>query len=354
MGPKPSQLACLRRMGPKIRPGAKAKPTRKPASKAPSAIRGLAGFRKASAEFGGAVDKGVARQDAALASRAVVLPGLDARLVCVEPASGSDRYYLLQGLEDPRVPAGRPRRCYAFQRWGRTGTGGVCRLQGPMEQAQVEAHLFRVFKAKTGAAWGSPVLAGRATPGKYWPVTAAAADPGARWQFYSEPGGSSSKGSWLSCDPAAASQIEELYAEHKASAAGPNPVATRFVAAGDFDYQIDFDTLTQRNVATNGSRKIRRVLATSEAAAPRACRGAAPRDPPTETLPIRDDGSSASGSRGSSLKGPSSLDEMLSLVRSGEVQRLPAAALREWLRKHNISATGHKGDLMDRVHSLVW
>ncbi|CAK0890861.1 unnamed protein product [Prorocentrum cordatum] len=222
-----------------------------------------------------------------------------------------------------------------------------------MEQAQVEAHLFRVFQAKTGAAWGSPELAGRATPGKYWPVAAAAADPGARWEFFSEPDDKRSRGGWLPCDAAAAGQLEELYAEHRASRAGPNPVATRFVAAGDFDYQVDFDTLTQRNVSTNGARQIRRVLDTSEAT-PRFCRGAAPRGPPTETLPTRGDGSAACDRQGSSRKGPSSLGDMVALVRAGEVQRLPAAALREWLRKHNISATGHKGDLMDRVRSLVW
>lgn len=276
------------------------------------------------------------------------------------------------------VPAGKSKRCYVFQRWGRTGTGGVCRLQGPMEQAEVESHLYRVFKSKTGATWGSLSPGEKAMPGKYWPVLSSDADSGARWQFNTESFGAGSGsgtrscaargagGNWCSYDAEANHQMEELYAEHKANGKSSNPMATRLVTSGTFAYQVDFEALVQRNTASKTERRIRRVVTagTSETI-PGIPQSAAPAHR-SNSAELTSTQQSAAGSmtrqgsastvntRRESLEAPSSYGDMLSIVRSGSIELLSTPALRDWLRKRNISASGKKYDLVDRVRAVVW
>lgn len=242
---------------------------KKDETNAPSAIKGLRGFRSLSGTFSWNVDKGVSQQDAAFASRAKMLPGLNARLIRINPAENSDSYYVLQGLEDPRVPAKSAKRCYAYQRWGRTGTGGVCRLQGPMQQSKVEAHLFKVFKAKTGSPWGSLKPGEKALSGKYWLANPSTdcLDPCAVWQYYVGDGVDGKHKGWHPYDAEGVAQVEALYAEHQANRGSTNPTSKRFVDSGKFTYCIDFDTLSQSNIATGKTRSIRRVHSTSKSQA---------------------------------------------------------------------------------------
>jgi len=260
--PMPRSAVPLK-MAPKLRLKAFAKRvTAKKDGKAPSTIKGLRGFRSLSGTFSDRVDRGVSQQNAALASRATVLPGLNARLVSINPAENSDKYYVLQGLEDPRIPAKRSKRFYAYQRWGRTGTGGTCRLQGPMEQSKLEAHLFKVFKSKTGASWGSLKPGEKAKPGKYWLANPSidCIDEFAVWQYRVDDGVDQKRSGWYPYDAEGVAQVEELHAEHEANKSSTNSTSRRFVDSGSFTYCIDFDALTQSNVATGTTRPIRRVL----------------------------------------------------------------------------------------------
>jgi len=354
----------------------------------PSAIKGLAGFRKASATFTGDVDKGVSQQNAALASRATVLAGLDARLVCIDPAMNSDKYYVLQGLEDTKIAEGKPKRCYAYQRWGRTGTGGVCRLQGPMEQKKVEAHLLKVFKAKTGAAWGSLKPGEKARPGKYWLAIPSEADPRAIWEYYVDDGVDDKCNGWYPYDSDAVEQVEELYAEHSANKSGKNPTDKRFVASGKFTYCLDLDKLSQRNISTGKSRKIRRAMSTSTT---RANTLARPASSPIEaspglfradtaaTLPVswNDAELNARTARAAALRlstsssvssipglpgkrvrrqspaAPTSIEGMRRLADRGEVDQLSQPELKSWLSSRRIATSGRKSDLVERVYSIL-
>eukprot|EP00928_Gymnodinium_smaydae_P018070 TRINITY_DN16878_c1_g6_i1.p1 TRINITY_DN16878_c1_g6~~TRINITY_DN16878_c1_g6_i1.p1 ORF type:complete len:664 (+),score=145.51 TRINITY_DN16878_c1_g6_i1:60-1994(+) len=50
---------------------------------------------------------------------------------------------------------------------------------------------------------------------------------------------------------------------------------------------------------------------------------------------------------------PSTVEEMRALVHSGEVERLTAPVLRDWLKAQGIAASGKKGDLVERVRAVV-
>jgi hypothetical protein len=352
-------------------------------AEAPSAIRGLAGFRKASATFAGDVDKGVSQQNAALASRANVLAGLDARLVCINPAENTDKYYVLQGLEDTKIPESKAKRCYAYQRWGRTGTGGMCRLQGPMEHKKVQAHLFKVLKAKTGAAWGSLEPGEKAIPGKYWLAVPSEADPRALWQYYVDDGVDDKAKGWYPYDGDAVQQVEELYAEHKANKGGKNRTDQRFVASGKFTYCLDLDKLSQRNISTGKKRKIRRTLSSTTTRTSTPARLASSpceaspgffRADTADTLPVSwsdaqmnarrshanphdlastSSASSIPGLPGKRARHPVACERaMRKLADRGEVERLDVPALKSWLSSRSVTTSGRKPDLVDRVYSL--
>lgn len=379
-------------MAPKLWKGAKKrKLIAKNVKKEPMvAIKGLAGFRKASAVFSGMVDKGVAQQNAALASRAVVIGGLDARLININPSKKTDMYYVLQGLEDPKVSVGKPN-CYAYQRWGRLGTGGVCRLEGPLEQSKVEARLFRVFKAKTGADWGSPKLLGKARPGKYWLVAPSEPDPRATWQYYVGDAVDRKHNGWYDYDNDAVLQVEELYAEHLANKKSKNHTSTRYVKSGRFTYCIDFDSLYQRNMTTLVERKIRRresgslqrAMKSSSGVAPKAAMGFARADSgaglvhsdTSATIPAifsesewnqralalrqgsKRDSTLANDARKNQSRtvaqAPSSRVEKRKSISHEQLDDLSVPALRDWLRGANVSASGSKSDLVHRVRTLM-
>jgi len=372
----------------------------------PSSIKGLAGFRKASRTFSGTVDKGVAQQNAALASRAVVADGLDARLICIIAATNTDKYYVLQCLEDTKVPASKARRFYAYQRWGRTGTGGVCRLQGPMEQEKAQSHLFKVFKAKTGAAWGDLKAGEKAKAGMYWLSAASEADPRARWEYRVADSIDGKSNGWFPYDVRASEQVEELYAEHIANKKGSNSTSKRFVPSGKFTYCLHMDELRQKNTTTGKERQIRRTLGSKVAlrrlgSSPveETSRSASAKQASKTSIsattssifdglfradtaatiaaPLSLDGPSAkpssfhvkrSLSSCSSLPGlpgkrqrlakgatviPVSNADMHKVAERGGVGELPQSALKSWLGARSISTTGKKPDLVDRVYSLL-
>jgi len=385
-------------MAPKLRLSlAKRVLKKKPGAAASSAIKGLAGFRKGSTVFGGSVDRGVYSQNPALASRADVLDGMDARLVAIDPFTMTDRYYILQGLADPKVPISKTKRFYAYQRWGRTGTGGVCRLQGPMEEHKVLAHLMKVFKSKTGAPWGSLKPGETAKPRKYWLAFRSEVDPTAVWQYLVDDGVDKKENGWYAYDDDASKQVEELYAEHIANKHGNNPTEKRYVPSGSFTYCINLKALSQQNSTTMKERRIRRVSST---ASTKTSKG-------QESLPLNTESSSSSVEgfvraethsklncidtaetiaapwndavrnaqavglptlkRSSStfsefpglphkrrcLTTRLSMKDVESSVARGDVKNVSVPMLRAWFRSIGVVATGNKEELLRRASTLA-
>jgi len=193
------------------------------------------------------------RHDVDLASRAKLIRGLDARLVMIDPDSNTDKYYVLQGLHDDDG-------CYSYQRWGRTGTDGQAKIQGPMERGEVEKILHKVFKEKTGKEWGSINPGDRALPGKYWLQRDFNPSEKAKWQYYVNDNIDGKRNDWYDYDANASEEVEELFAQHKANSCEKR-TATRVVSSGNlgFSYLVDLEAMTQTNTKTRKSRQIRRV-----------------------------------------------------------------------------------------------
>lgn len=171
----------------------------------------------------------------------------------IDPDTNTDKYYVLQGLEDDDG-------CYSYQRWGRTGTDGDAKIQGPMEKEEVEKILAKVFKDKSGKDWGSITPGDRGLPGKYWLQREFNASETAKWQYYVHDNIDGKRNDWYDYSANASEEVEELFAQHKANAC-ESRTATRVVASGTlgFSYLVDLEAMTQTNTSSRKARKIRRA-----------------------------------------------------------------------------------------------
>jgi len=203
-------------------------------------------------------DRDLAGYDAELASRARVIPGLDARLACIDAGAGTDSYHVLQGLKDPEAEREVSKCCYLYQRFGSTGTRGAIEVDGPMEQPKVARLFAEVFRAKTGSEWGSVQPGDRAKPGMYWLQQEATPDLKAQWQYYVSDGVDGKRTGWYPYEASASDEVEELYSQHVANAR-ESRTATRVVSSGYFTYQVDLDKMKQTNQRTKKVRSIRRA-----------------------------------------------------------------------------------------------
>jgi len=162
-------------------------------------------------------------------------------------------------------------------RWGRTGTRGQAKVEGPLATAEEAATLLAAkFKEKT-ANEVEGVAAGTFTaqPGKYSLVTgdAAASRDNARrtvqertqnasggrlWQYYVDDGVDGKAVGWYDYFQDAADIVEGVYSEWQRNPGGGLDV--RCVQSGFFCYRVDFNTMQQTNVThpNRTQRKIRR------------------------------------------------------------------------------------------------
>lgn len=210
----------------------------------------------------GVIDRGLAGENGELAARAVLMRGLDARLVMIDAANDVDKFHVLQGLEDPELPDG-PERYYCFQRWGDTGGRGQARLEGPMLAPKVEATIRRTFEEKTGHAWRSVEPGHAAKDGMYWLQAAAKPNAAARWEYYVDDGVDGKRPGWYSYEGEALEEMEELYAQHVANECAER-TATRTIKSGYFSYSVDVSAMSQTNTKTRTQRVIRRVFGRAE------------------------------------------------------------------------------------------
>eukprot|EP01062_Namystynia_karyoxenos_P026213 TRINITY_DN20439_c0_g1_i1.p1 TRINITY_DN20439_c0_g1~~TRINITY_DN20439_c0_g1_i1.p1 ORF type:complete len:379 (+),score=107.60 TRINITY_DN20439_c0_g1_i1:94-1137(+) len=242
------------------------------AKKAKAAVKGVAEGLKGSAPAAlkgtsGTVDSGLAKTNPALAENAVILSGgkhpslplnYDAKLVLVEPSINSDKYYVLQCFCD----GGDTSQSYVFSRWGRTGTAGSCKLDGPMDEGAAVGHFLKTFMSKHGRAW-SARKTGEPLPGKYELI--AHDDAKARkakrgtWEYWVDDGVDGKKPGWYPYSADGSSNVEDLY--HAYHVQGNSRLHTRWVVSGMYTYKVDLKAGTQQNtmVPPFKTRKIRRV-----------------------------------------------------------------------------------------------
>lgn len=177
------------------------------------------------------------------------------KLVLVDPAANSDKYFVAQVV---RAATGH----FLITRWGRTGTDGQAQLSEPCSLAAAQAALATKFKEKTGNALEARAAGAFAPkPGKYallvnsvTPVSGRG--PGGRmlWQYYVDDGVDGKPTGWYDYFESAALLVEGVHAEWST-----NPsLNVRCVQSGHFAYRVDFNRMTQTNV-THAARKQRLI-----------------------------------------------------------------------------------------------
>lgn len=156
---------------------------------------------------------------------------------------------------------------YIFcSRWGRTGTKGVAKVDGPFESAEEASSLLAAkFLEKSGNDV-STVEAGsfEHKEGKYDLVkgddgmrrSIAGANGGCLWQYHVDDGVDGKRKGWYDYFKEAAEIVEGAHAEFVA-----NPERNfnvRSVQSGTFCYQVDFSEMKQTNV-THPNRTQRQI-----------------------------------------------------------------------------------------------
>ncbi|CAM9601764.1 unnamed protein product [Ascophyllum nodosum] len=194
-------------------------------------------------------------------------------LTLIDVSQNTDKYFILQVICEPPQPAAkRPKgskagkhptddaaeKFYFFTRWGRTGTSGSCKLEGPFDKLGQASTLFSAkFKEKTGNDWDADDQEDRylVNSGKYTCLRPNAAQISATpWQYWVDDGVDGKVDGWYDYDDSAAAVVEQLHAEFQT-----NPgLSQRVVASGAWIYHVDLSIMTQTNVSLPG-RKTRHI-----------------------------------------------------------------------------------------------
>jgi len=190
-----------------------------------------------------------------------VIADLNFRCVRVDAARGKDDFHVIQGLRDTSEGVEEPK-CYAWQRWGATGSRGGHSVEGPLEEAEVRERLAEVFHEKTGAALGEinpgdPAVA----DGMYWLVPPIAPSREVQWQYYVSDGVDGKAPGWYPYQKDASMEMEEIFATHRAAENDPR-TAVRVISSGYFSYTVDLTNMNQTNTKTKKQRDIRRAEGT--------------------------------------------------------------------------------------------
>jgi len=211
------------------------------------------------------MDRGVAEEDAGLAGRGSIVKGFNARLALIDPSSRTDKYHIIQGLQDPEEEGDK--KFYCFQRWGQTGARGQNKVEGPMDKTKLESIFAKVFLDKTGKEWGSMAPGDRAKPGKYWVQQWCKPNEKAKWEYWVDDGVDSKRPGWYPYVADAGEEVEAIYAQHVANCR-EGRTAKRIVQSGYFAYEMNLTDMTQANTRTRTTRNIRRVLGQGSSAPP--------------------------------------------------------------------------------------
>jgi len=246
---------------------AKRKATSQPAQKPTATKKGLAGHAAPPTSginnAAGVVDSGVAGVDAALASRALLHPKYHARLALVDPAKNSDKYYVLQVLVDmdKKAKSTSKHTYYVFSRWGRTGTGGQCQLQGPWStEDEARVVMEKIFKTKTGSDFDEAVPGQAPRNGKYeYLAISSKTTVAGRWYYFLQNDPLGKADGWYPYDPENTQEVEDLYGGYVA-AGSPARLSERFITSesSGFQYKVDLSAMVQTNLRSGTTRPIQR------------------------------------------------------------------------------------------------
>ena len=160
---------------------------------------------------------------------------------------------------------------YCVNHWGRTGAKGQSQTEGPFSGAsggkeQCVDAMHKSFKSKTSFSYDQRNKAAAAPkPGKYaWVKHNYGAAKAAKkkgdavlWQYYVDDGVAGKATAWYDYDADNSEHVENAGVERSA-----NPwmaVRTFISESSGFEYQVDFDGMTQKNTRTGKVRQVRRT-----------------------------------------------------------------------------------------------
>ena len=214
------------------------------------------------------VDSGVAGMDPVLASRVKVHDTLHARLALVDPSINADKYYILQVLVDPQTKksgsgtsssSSSISQYYVFTRWGRTGSAGQAKLEGPLSDEPAAKRRFgTIFESKVGTQWSNAVPGTTRFNGKYeYLSTSVSNNPKASWYYYLDRDPLGKPDGWYPYDSNNSDQVEQLYSDYRSSNRADR-LSTRMVHSDSsgFTYQVDLSRMTQTNTQSGTVRPI--------------------------------------------------------------------------------------------------
>ncbi|OQR84554.1 hypothetical protein ACHHYP_13251 [Achlya hypogyna] len=184
---------------------------------------------------------------------------VDASLALVDIPTNTDKYYLLQAIQ-----AGES--YHVFARWGRTGTAGQSKLDGPFTAVEAQAAFDAKFLDKTGNTWATRA-AFAAQAGKYDLLHVDyGAKNGGEWEYYMDDHIDDKPTGWHPYTEEGCNQTEMLWSTFQSN----QSYQQRIVISGYFSYLVDLVHMTQTNVKTQKQRHIRRTfngIVTASAAA---------------------------------------------------------------------------------------
>ncbi|CAJ1941075.1 unnamed protein product [Cylindrotheca closterium] len=225
----------------------------------------------------------------------------DAMLALVNPAKNSDKFYILQLVEEENVD----NKFHLYMRWGRTGTSGQAQIEDFDDFDKAYAAFDEKFKAKTKLPWAERQEAAAQDETHYHfvghnmfnmdehYVSSAgqdnASEDNPKWQYWVGDGVDGKEDGWYDYDATGGAQVERLWREFQNLLASTQQqheatyVAVRIVASGVWNYAVDLVNMTQTNVthANHTQRFIRRFTGGDDNGPPAAVTSTAPVVPVT-------------------------------------------------------------------------
>lgn len=210
------------------------------------------------------IDSGVATINQSVADDGMIEADDDseayaAQLALVDPATNSDKYYILQLIDCNGDK-------YVYRRNGRTGTRGQGQLNGPMELDAAVAEFEKLFKSKTGQSWTGRVPGQVPSSAKHYTYLktnwlARNEEDEAKWMYHLTRDPLGKPDGWYAYDDKAGAEVEELYVSYAVD--GNTSMSVRYVYAesNSFTYKVDLTSMTQTNTSSQKSRPIRRDTA---------------------------------------------------------------------------------------------
>lgn len=210
-----------------------------------------------------APDSGLAKFNTHLASKAKVHPSFHAKLVLVNPETNSDKYYILQIIIDEKSK--KTKLFFLYTRWGRTGTCGQAKLDGPFKDTNVVTKKFAAtFESKTGSEWSKAYPGMPTNNGKYeylYTNTNTNGKKEGKWFYFLTNDPMDKTDGWYSYDNENSDEMEQLYNEFVSSNNSAR-LSTRFIHSetSGFTYQVDLLSYSQRNTYSGMQRPIMRCI----------------------------------------------------------------------------------------------